>query len=128
MTAARQREHCLHCGHNWAPLDAWAGLTSDHLTPHGRRLVALAGNDASFDMASDRLWRMCRMRVSDSTVRRVCEASGERARAYLAQSDEALSKVRQAKGQMEVLMDGAKVNTTGGWREIRGILAVKREA
>lgn len=128
VTADRDRQYCPTCRRNWVPLDAWAGLGSDHLTPRGRRLVVLAGTDHSFDIASDRLHRMCGVRVSDQTVRRACEGAGQRAQAYLESESQAVSKVREAKGQVEVLMDGAKVNTVAGWREIRGILVCKREA
>lgn len=108
-------------------MDDWAGLDATHLTPRGRRLVVLAGSDHSFDLASDRLWRMCGVRVSDQTVRRACEQSGERAKAYLEQSDESARPVQQAPGQVECSLDGAKVNTTEGWREIRAVVVCKRE-
>lgn len=126
VTADRRYHYCKHCQQGVTPLDAWAGFQADHLTPYGRRLIVLAGSDHSFDRARDRLWRMCRVRVSDQTVRRACESSGEQAQAYLDRSSDAMSKVRKAEGQVEVLIDGAKVNTTEGWREIRGVLAAKR--
>ncbi len=107
-------------------MDAWAGLDQTHLTPLGRQLVVLAGSDMSFDQASDRLHRLCGLRVSDQTVRRACESSGEQARTYL-QSSPAAQPVKQARGQSECTMDGAKVNTTEGWREIRGMVLCKRE-
>lgn len=108
-------------------MDAWAGLDASHLTPRGRRLVALAGSDYSFDKASDRLKQMCGVRVSDQTVRRACEQSGEEAKAYLEQSRDAAAPVHEAKGQVECSLDGAKVNTTEGWREIRAAVVCKRE-
>jgi hypothetical protein len=109
------------------PMDAWAGLDASHLTPRGRRLIVLAGSDHSFDKASDRLRRMCGVRVSDQTVRRACAHSGEQAKAYLEQSPEAAKPVQQAAGQVECALDGAKVNTTEGWREIRAVVVCRRE-
>lgn len=108
-------------------MDAWAGLDQTHLTPRGRQLVVLAGSDMSYDKASDRLRRMCGLRVSDQTVRRACEASGAKARVYL-QSSRAAEPVKHAPGQRECTLDGAKVNTTQGWREIRGLVVCKRPA
>lgn len=108
-------------------MDDWAGLDATHLTPRGRRLIVLAGSDHSFDKASDRLWRMCGVRVSDQTVRRACESSGEQAKAYLEQSAAAAQPVRAASGRVECSLDGAKVNTTAGWREIRAVVICKRE-
>jgi len=112
VTVPRRYHHCAHCKRGVAPMDDWAGLDASHLTPRGRRLIVLAGSDHSFDVASDRLNRMCGVRVSDQTVRRACEQSGEQAKAYLEQSDEAARPVRDAKGQVECSLDGAKVNTT----------------
>jgi len=108
-------------------MDGWAGLDRTHLTPRGRRLIVLAGSDHSFDQASDRLWRMCGVRASDQTVRRACATSGRRAKAYLEQSRDADAPVVQAPGQVECSLDGAKVNTTDGWREVRAVVVCKRE-
>lgn len=107
-------------------MDAWAGLDATHLSPRGRRLVVLAGTDHSFDRASDRLWRMCGVRASDQTVRRACQSSGVQAKRYLEQSAAAAEPVKQAAGQVECSLDGAKVNTTEGWREIRAAVVCKR--
>jgi len=81
----------------------------------------------SFDLASDTLERLCGMRVSDQTVRRACEREGERAQTYLQSQSQATEPIAQADGDLEWSTDGAKVNTTEGWREIRGLLACKRE-
>lgn len=127
IEVARHYYYCGRCRAGVVPMDAWAGLDSAHLTPLGRQLVVLAGSDMSFDKASDRLHRLCGLGVSDQTVRRTCESSGEAARTYL-QSWQAVHPVQQARGQSECTMDGAKVNTTAGWREIRGMVLCKREA
>lgn len=90
--------------------------------------MVLAGSDHSFDLASDRLWRMCGVRVSDQTVRRACEQAGERAKTYLEQAPASATPVAQAKGQAACTLDGAKVNTTEGWREVRAVVMCRREA
>jgi len=123
----RRYYYCGPCRAGVVPMDGWAGLDSTHLTPLGRQLVVLAGSDMSFDKASDRLHRLCGLRVSDQTVRRACESSGEQAITYL-QSQQATESVKQGRGQSECTVDGAKVNTTEGWREIRGMVLCKREA
>lgn len=128
VTAPRRYHHCPACGRGVVPLDDWAGLDRTHLSPRGRQLVVLAGSDHSFDQASDRLWRMCGVRVSDQTIRRACESTGREAQQYIEHSTAAASSVREAKGQRECTLDGAKVNTTEGWREIRGVIVSKREA
>lgn len=126
VTAPRRYHYCGHCRQAVVPLDDWAGLDATHLTPRGRRLIVLAGSDHSFDKASDRLQRMCGVRVSDQTVRRACQSAGQQAKAYLEQSPQAAAAVREATGQAECSLDGAKVNTTEGWREIRAVLICKR--
>lgn len=108
--------------------DRWAGLERDSLTPKGRRMAVLAGSRMSFDDASDHLDELCGIRVSDQTIRRACQRSGQRAKAYLEQADDAAERVRQADGQRECSTDGVKVNTTHGWREMRAVTASKREA
>lgn len=127
VTAPRRYHHCGRCRQSVVPLDDWAGLDATHLTPRGRRLIVLAGSDQSFDKASDRLGRMCGVRVSDQTVRRACESAGRQAKAYLEQSPQAAEAVREAGGRVECSLDGAKVNTTGGWREIRAAVVCKRQ-
>lgn len=127
VTVPRRYHYCGRCRHGVVPLDAWAGLDATRLTPRGRRLIVLAGSDHSFDVASDRLDRMCGVRVSDQTVRRACQQSGQRAQAYLERSRAAAQPLRQATGQVECLLDGAKVNTIEGWREIRAVVVCKRE-
>jgi len=127
VTVARRYHYCRSCRLGFVPMDAWAGLDETCLTPRGRQLVVLAGSDQSFDQASDRLRRMCGVRVSDQTVRRACQTSGRRAKAYLEQSRTAADVVTQAEGQIECSLDGAKVNTTAGWREIRAVMMCKRQ-
>jgi len=127
VTAPRRYHYCASCRQGTTTLDGWAGLDATHLTPRSRQLIVLAGSDQSYDRASDRLWRMCGLRVSDQSVRRACQVAGEQAKAYLEQSDQAAEPVAQAQEQVECLMDGAKVNTTEGWREIRAVAICKRQ-
>ena len=123
----RRYHYCRRCRCGFTPTDQWAGLDTTHLTPRGRRLIVLAGSDFSFDQASDRLWRMCGVRVSDQTVRRACQTSGQKAQAYLEQSAGPVEALKAAPGQFGCTMDGAKVNTVDGWREIRALAISKRE-
>jgi hypothetical protein len=106
--------------------DDWAGLERDSLTPRGRRMAVLVGSDMSYDKASDRLNRLCGIRISDQTIRRACDGAGERAKGYL-KSPAAGEALARASGLVELSADGAKVNTTEGWREIRGVQASKRQ-
>ena len=44
----RRYYRCRHCRTTQTPWDDWAGLGSDHLTPHVRRVVVLSGSSWSF--------------------------------------------------------------------------------
>lgn len=90
-------------------------------------MAVLAGSRMSFDLASDHLHRLCGIRVSDQTIRRACDKTGQVAKAYLEKDAIATEEVRDAPGQRECTMDGAKVNTTEGWREIRGVVVCRRQ-
>ena len=69
---------------------------------------------------------MCGIRVSDQTIRRACDGAGQAAKAYLESDERAYEAVREGAGERELSVDGAKVNTVGGWREIRGMIACRR--
>lgn len=127
MSADRRYRYCEHCRRGVVGFDDWAGLQRDSLTPRGRRMVVLAGSKMSFDDASEHLRELCGIRVSDQTIRRACDGAGQKAKTYLEDSSAATEPVAQANGAAECTMDGAKVNTVDGWREIRGVVACKRE-
>lgn len=125
----RRYRYCTRCRRGMAGFDAWAGLKRDSLTPRGRRMAVLAGSKMSFDASSDHLRDLCGLRISDQTIRRACDGVGREAKAYLEESRVAVEAVAQVHGRQarECTMDGAKVNTVEGWREIRGVVACRRE-
>jgi len=126
VSITRRYGYCRHCRQPVVALDDWAGLQRDSLTPRGRRLAIYAGTGHSFDEASEQLQEMCGIRVSDQTIRRACEQCGQQAKAYLEQADQPYEAVRDGEGERELSVDGAKVNTIEGWREIRGVIACRR--
>jgi len=97
------------------------------LTAGARRIVTLAGTSWSFDRASKHLKEFCRLAVSDDTIERVCQEEGERAKTWMEQSREPVNAFKKAAGQAEFSTDGVKINTTGGWREMRLSVLAKRE-
>jgi hypothetical protein len=108
-------------------LDQWAGVGVRSLTAGARRMVTLAGTSWSFDRASGHLEEFCHVSVSDDTIERVCQEEGERAKAWMEQSPEPVKAFAKAAGQAEFSTDGVKINTTGGWREMRLSVLAKRE-
>jgi len=72
MTVARRYYVCGVCGASHTPLDAWAGIGRRMASEHARRVITLAGSTWSFDQASAKLAELCRMRVSNDTIRAIC--------------------------------------------------------
>ena len=91
-------------------------------------MLTLAGMSWSFDRASAHLLEFCHLRVSDDTIERVCQEEGQRAGMWMSQADEPVDAFAKAVGQAEFSTDGVKVNTVGGWREMRLSILAKREA
>jgi hypothetical protein len=130
ITVARRYYACRHCKAKQTPWDAWAGMhdSKHRVTAHARRLIVLAGSGCSFDEASRNLKELCRLQVSNDVVRRVCDEQGERIRQWMNASPEPGKAFSKAQGQqaIEFSTDGLKVNTVGGWREMRLSVMSKR--
>jgi hypothetical protein len=117
------------CKEKSVPWDDWAGIPAGHkLTVQARRMVTLAGSGCSFDEASDKLAELCQLAVSNDVVRRVCDEEGKAAAAWLESAPQPAAAMAQAKGEVEFYSDGVKVNTVGGWREMRANVFAKRPA
>lgn len=76
--------HCRDCGHGQMPWDATLGLSDSAVTPATAEVVSIAGLQTSFAEASERtLLKMAGLQLSESTVERVTEATGERVANHL---------------------------------------------
>lgn len=133
MNIQRRYYACRACGQTYSPWDDWAGVGAIQVTEHARRLIVTVSTVWSFDNASVKLNDLCAMKVSDDTIERVCQDEGEQARQWLrgrhqpGGADELAQTFAAAAGEAEFYSDGLKVNTTGGWREMRLNLLQKRE-
>lgn len=126
VSVTRRYYACTGCEITSTPWDEWAGLGDDHLTPHTRRMAVLAGTSWSFDVGSQRLEELCRVRISDAVIRKVTNAAGQQAAEWQTKKA-AAATVRKAEGNAEFYTDGAHVNTREGWREIRmGVFAARK--
>lgn len=129
VTVGRRYYACRACRAKAVPWDVWAGVPDGHrLTTQARRVVAVAGSSWSFDQASARLAELCHLTVSNDVIRAVCDEEGEAARRWMSESPEPAAAMARAGGDAEFYTDGVKVNTTGGWREMRLSVFAKREA
>jgi hypothetical protein len=128
MNVGRRYYACRHCGRTYAPWDAWAGVSGRQVTVHAKKLIVTMSSGWSFDRVSQKLDEVCLMRVSDDTIERVCQDEGQGARKWLSEAAEPVKAFEAAAGRPEFYSDGLKVNTVGGWREMRLNLLQKRES
>jgi hypothetical protein len=71
--------HCRDCGQGHFPWDGILRLSPQRLTPAAAEVVTLAGIQESFGKAAQRtLHKLAGLRLSESTVERATEGSGQR--------------------------------------------------
>jgi hypothetical protein len=83
---ARAYYYCRRCGRGLFPFDDQAGISARDLTPAAEQLATLAGGVAdSFGKGADLLAEMAGLHLSESTVQRTTEDTGDRLAALLAE-------------------------------------------
>jgi hypothetical protein len=93
------------------------------LTRQATRLICLLGGRSSFAAAERLLIECCGWKVSDERVRRACQAESSGIARFRSESP-TLAEAFAGAGDIEFQADAAKVNTTGGWRDMKiGIFA-----
>lgn len=89
-------------------------------------MATLAGLQRSFAAAEPLLKELCGWQLDDNTIRRITHQNATRAtRARPMRADG--TRFRQAEGVPEVAIDAGKVNTLGGWRDVKMAVISKRE-
>jgi hypothetical protein len=117
---------CRACGLGGHLADAWLGLEG-YLTRGATRLVCLLGGRGSFAVAERLLIECCGWKVSDERIRRACQAEATPIAAFRADSPAVPEAFTDAAGGVEFQVDAAKVNTTGGWRDMKIGIFARRE-
>jgi len=75
----RHYYHCDRCRQGTFPRDLRLGLGTAHLTPAASQVASIAGVQTSFAQSAEvTLEKLCGLRLSESTVERVTEATGRR--------------------------------------------------
>jgi hypothetical protein len=114
---------CPGCGLGDFGADRVLGVDGSR-TPRARRMACLAGVEQSFDRAARLLDELAGWRLDGETVRRLCHAEAARAAAWQAAAEQPARRLAQAPGDWELHVDAGKVNTTGGWRDVKvGVFA-----
>ena len=116
---------CSCCTQGGYALDERLGINGRY-SSDARRLICLAGGSWSYDVAAERLGEMCGLAVSDTTVRELCQAEGAKMAVWQRTAAEIRTEFEKAEGDVEFSTDGAMVNTTQGWQEMKLGLFSKR--
>jgi hypothetical protein len=117
---------CRACGLGGYFADRFLGLEGD-LTRQATRLICLLGGRNSFAAAELLLVECCGWKVSDERIRQACEAESTRIADFRANSSAIAEVFAEAAGDVEFQTDAAKVNTTGGWRDMKIGIFARRE-
>jgi hypothetical protein len=117
---------CRVCGLGGYLADRFLGLEG-YLTRQASRLICLLGGRNSFALAEQLLGECCGWKVSDERIRRACEAESTRIVDFRANAPAIAEVFVEAAGDVEFQTDAAKVNTTGGWRDMKIGIFARRE-
>jgi hypothetical protein len=114
---------CPACRLGGYSVDRFLGLEG-YLTRQATRLVCLLAGQNSFAVAERLLAECCGWKVSDERIRQACQAESTRIADCRANSPAIPEAFVAAAGDVEFQSDAAKVNTAGGWRDMKiGIFA-----
>lgn len=84
LEVRRHYYHCRKCRHGFCPRDQRLGIGQRTLSLAASQVVSLVGIQTSFAQASEvTLKKLCGLKVSESTVERVTEDTGERLKELL---------------------------------------------
>lgn len=89
-------------------------------------MACLAGVQQSFAQAEQLLRELSGWELDDETIRRLCHQTAQQAHAE--REERATAEVfAKAQGDWESHIDAGKVNTLGGWRDVKVAIFAKRE-
>ena len=129
MTAMGQvklsRSYVSQAGEGSFPADDDLGIDGD-LTTQARRMATLAGVKQPFAKAELLLDELCGWQLDDETIRLITHAAAKQASAVREERPDA-ARLAKASGEIEVAIDAGKVNTRGGWRDVKIALFSRRE-
>jgi len=116
---------CKGCGPGGYGADRILGLEG-FLTRQATRLICLLGGQNSSAAAERLLSECCGWTISDERIRQACQAESVRIAGFRADSP-AVAQAFVAAGDVEFQTDAAKVNTPGGWRDMKIGIFARRE-
>ncbi len=126
MKLARIYFRCVKCGNSGYAADERLGIQGRYRAG-AQRLACLAASSWSYDISSDRLAELCGICIGDNAIREIAQQHGAAMNAWQNSDPQACREFRDAKGDIEFTTDGASVNTTNGWREMKLGIFSKRQ-
>jgi hypothetical protein len=126
VTLGRTYFACQTCGLGGYHADQHLGLEG-FLTRQATRLICLIGGQHSFAASERLLAECCGWNVSDERIRQTCQAECVRIADFRIDSPAVADAFTEAAGDFEFQTDAAKVNTTGGWRDMKIGIFARRE-
>ena len=87
----------------------------------------MLGGRKSFAEAEQLLAECCGRKISDERIRQGCHAEAEKGADFRADSPVIAEVFASAAGDVEFQTDAAKVNTIGGWRDMKIGIFARRE-
>ena len=118
IRVARSHGSCRGCGQPGFAADRLLGL-GGWLTTRAQRMACLAGIHDPFRKAEQLLSELAGWSVDAQTIRRRCHAAASAARQGREGRDGAPASFARAGGDRELHIDAGKVNTPGGWRDVK---------
>jgi hypothetical protein len=90
-------------------------------------MAVMAGTSWSFDRATEYLNEFCGVKLSDNTIRDLCNKESVPMGQWQRSDPRANAEFIESEGDVEFTTDGTCVNTTDGWREMKVGIFAKRE-
>jgi hypothetical protein len=90
------------------------------------RMACLLGVQQSFAKAQQALQEVAGWELDDNTIRRLCHATAQTARARRPERATARA-FAEAQGDLELQIDAGKANTREGWRDVKLAVFARRE-
>jgi hypothetical protein len=89
-------------------------------------MACLLGVQRSFEKAERSLLEVAGWELDDNTIRQLCHDTAERAHSTRERRDTA-EAFAQAEGDLELHIDAGKINTKGGWRDVKVAVVARRK-
>jgi hypothetical protein len=125
VTLRRSYFACAACGQGDFGADRILGIDG-YVTAGARRMACLLGVQRSFALAQLALAEVAGWDLDDNTIRHLCHATAAQAGARRTERATA-ETFAAAPGDLELQIDAGKVNTPGGWRDVKVAVFARRE-